>query len=65
MPRYDNYEDFMADLDRSGLSDDPFGADLHEALSDEDLALIGGGRKPAPKPRARRAAPKPRSKRKA
>lgn len=64
MPRYDTFDDFVADLDRAPLSDDPFGADLHEVLSDEDLALIGGGR-PSPKPRKTTTTkPKPKTKRK-
>lgn len=51
---YDSFDDFLDDLDRSGnLSDDPFEVDVHETLDDEDLALIGGGRKRAPAPKSK------------
>lgn len=52
---FDNFEDFMSELDRSSnLSDDPFGIEAPEEMDDEDLVLIGGGRRPAPSKAPRR-----------
>lgn len=57
MPRrFDDFDDFMNELDRSSnLSDDPFGIEAPEELDDEDLALIGGGRRVTPKAPRRRS----------
>lgn len=57
---FENFDDFMNELDRSSnLSDDPFGIEIPQELDDDDLALLNGGRRQQPTKAPRRRIRRP------